>query len=671
MPAGRPKRSRRTKEVAPLSTKAKQLAIIAAFCAALKFEKTVDLDEWSDKNRYLPKETSSEYGPWRTQRFPFLRRIMKCLSPSSIAEEIVFVKGGQLGGTEISINWMLYSAHVDPGPMAYVQKTGDAVKDFAKQKFRPAIRDCQAVEGILGANKPLGYSKSLLNQGYPGGFIVFGPANSSDFLRSKSLGKAIMDEEDQYELNIDQQGSPKKMLEKRMANFPGAKLYRISTPVLKEMSTIEPGWYEGSQELFYVPCPNCNPKAEEHKFMFNIEWEHICWGDEMDPQSNEPVDIWCECPSCGHHIDEQEHKTWMLDNGDWYSTKNPDNPDEPLPRYKVGDVKRPSFRLPSFYSPLGFYSWADAVHDWFEYQRTKDPNLLQVFINQCCAQTFSLIGGDIDHSGLYKRREHYKNHAGPYDVPAGALCLTAGVDIQDDRIEVEVVGWGLMDESYSVEYKVLVGDTSQLGNQWGMLPNGQPSVWRLLHDYLQKRFTHELGVVMPIEMTMIDTGHRSDEVHKFCKPREHMRVYPLKGAAGWGNGLWKRATRRHEKYGTVDYRAFVDELKSKTYSLLKVTDPGPGYCHFPVNATYDEKHFRALTAEKLKTRLYRGQLQLFWENPAGKRNEQLDCRNYAYTAHSAYGVDLERRARMGLNAIFGERPKPQSRPRRRGSPGLT
>lgn len=671
MPGGRPKKIRRTILDPLVPVQEKQASIVKAFSSIIVPQETIDLDEWSDLFRVLPKETSSEDGRWRTSRFPFLRRIMKLLSPSSIAKEVVFMKGGQLGGTEVSICWILYSADRNPGPMAYVQRTGDAVKDFSKQKLRPSIKVCSAVDYSLGHKKPVGYSRALTNLGYPGGFLVLGAANSSDFLKSKSLSAAIMDEEDQYLLNLDNQGSPRKMLEKRMANFPESKLYRISTPVLKEMSTIEPGFQAGSEELFYVPCPNCNPTANHSKFMFAIEWECIKYSDELDPTTNEPVDVWCECPSCEHRIDEMKYKTWMLDNGEWYSTKNFDDPDEPLPRYKVGDVERPSFRLPSFYSPLGFYSWRDAVHDWFEYLRTKDPNLLQVFVNQCCAQTFSLVGGDIDYAGLFGRREHYSGSKNTFDVPKGGLCLTAGVDIQEDRIEVETVAWGLFDESWSIDYAVLVGDTALMGNKHGVLPNGQPSVWRLLNDYLGKKWRHETGVSMPVEATMIDTGYRPDEVHYFCKPREHMRIWPLKGAPGWGNGLWKRATRRHEKYKTIDYRGYTDEIKTKVYSLLAITEPGPGYCHFPVKPAYDQSHFKKLTAERRKTRMVRGQMQLYWENPSGARNEQLDCRNYAYVAFDSYNVDLDKRSAQGIRGIFGnEIARAPVRRRKRGSSGL-
>lgn len=676
MTRGRKKTLKTTKIAESLTRRQKAVIQIAPFLDALKFEKLMDLDDWSDKYRYLASETSHEYGRWHTSRFPFLRRIMKCLSPSSIASEIVVMKGSQLGFTELSICWMLYTVHCDPGPMAYLQHTDDNVKDFSNQKLMPNIKVCDAVSDLIGENSPIGYSNSVLKKGFPGGFLAMGSANNTGFLKSKSLKKASMDEEDEYEVVINNQGSPRKILDRRLTNFPGSKLYRLSTPVLDELSTIKPGFFEGSQEQYYVPCPNCNPKGKHDGFMFLIEWDTIRYSKEIDIKTGDPVHTWCECPACGGDIEEAQHKDWMLANGDWFSTKNHEEPESPLPRYKVGDVKRPSFRIPSFYSPYGFFSWADAVHDWHEYLRTRltQPaqavGLLQVIINQTRAETFTLTGGDIDYSGLYGRRENYAGNLGDFKVPHGALCLTAGADVQDDRIEVEIVAWGIGEESWSVDYAVFTGDTAKLGNAYGMLPDGRPTVWRLLDEYLLKKWKHETGAMMPVEMTMIDCGHLTDEVHKFCKPREHRNVYPLKGQSGWGNGLWRRATRRHEKYGTIDYRGFTDELKTKVYALLSITEVGPGYCHFPKTDVYSEKHFQGMTCEQRKVKYVSGQKKLYWHTPSGARNEPLDCRDYAYVGFSSYNVNMEYRARLGIDKIFSENFAAPQRKRRRGSPGL-
>jgi phage terminase large subunit GpA-like protein len=406
-------------------------------------------------------------------------------------------------------------------------------------------------------------------------------------------------------------------------------------------------------EQYYVPCPECEKR-------FVILWDNI----QFDKNNKTEDDVYLECPHCVAHIDEGRHKTWMLDNGKWMSVK--DSPDgEP---YEVGDVEYPSFQISSLYSPLGFFSWKDAVHDWKEYLQKKDIYLLQVFINQVLGETFSLEGQDISYSSLYDRREEYAA-----DVPAGALVLTCGVDIQDDRIEAEVVGWGLNNESWSIDYKVFPGKTGLMGDRRGMLANGQPSVWRLLDDFLQSRWTHESGAPLGIEITMVDCGYKGDEAHKFCRPREHERVYPVRGYSGWGKGLFKNNKNRHQKYGTKTTDAYVDELKNKLYAGLAVAEVGPAYCHFPRRPEYDEQHFKGLTCENKATKIVGGKQILYWDNPSGARNEPIDCRNYAQVAFLSYPVNLEHRADKGLHGLFTDNsaPRPKPKKRRRGSRGIS
>jgi phage terminase large subunit GpA-like protein len=481
---------------------------------------------------------------------------------------------------------------------------------------------------------------------YPGGFISLTGANTSSELRARSIGKAHPDEEDTYEMSVSKEGSPIELLRKRMVNFPNRKMFRTSTPVLKELSTIWPAFEAGSQERFYVPCPYCNPRGVDEEFMFWIQWDNIKWSKKLESISGLPTEIFLECPNCAGKIDEGEHKTWMLDTGDWFSEKFGD-------RKRIGDVLKPSFHISSLYSPLGFFSWRDAVGEWFEYDRTKDVNKLQVHINQTLAELFHLQGSEISFSYLESRRESYTGNLGDWDVPTGVYCLTAGVDIQDDRIEVEVVGWGGLDETWSIDYVVLPGDTALMGDRSGLLADGQPSVWKLLHDYLvTKRWKHECGVEMPVEVTMIDTGHMTDQVHTFCRFREGNRIFPIKGDDGQGKGHFDRSKKRHEKYGTVLYWAHTFHLKNTLYHRLKLTEPGPGYCHFPLKDKYGKKYFQGLTCERLVSKMVNGRQVLKWETPSGARNEPIDCRNYATVAREVYPIDIESRARNGLHTVF-------------------
>lgn len=629
-----------------------------------------------DKYFYLPRESSSEYGRWRTSRLPPIRKIAKALSIGSFAREIVIMKGNQIFITTLGIGWKLYGSDCDPGPFLYSQKTDDAVRDYVKQKLEPTIKACDRVAKILGKNKPAEYANSWDLKGFPGGFVTLGGATDS-FFRSSSIGRAFPDEEDTYDLSIGQQGSPILILKKRMVNFPESKLLRASTPVNKELSTIEPAWEEGSQERFYIPCPHCNSEADHGGNMFWIQWPQIRWSEDMDPITEQPKRVWLECPYCAEEIDEGRHKTWMLDNGDWFSEKrsraeHPDWPDDAeFEREKVGDVENPSFHLSALYSPVGFFSWSDAVKEWLHYQKTRRIEDLQVFINQTLAETFHLQGSEISYGYLESRRESYAGNIGRFSVPKMATCLTAGVDIQDDRIEAEVVGWGEFEESWSIDYVVLPGDTAIMGDAYGMLPDGRPGVWRLLDEYLYKKWKHETGVDLPIEMTMIDTGHMTENVHLFCRNREGRNIYPLKGEGGSGKGLYKRSTRRHEKYATVLYHAYVDDLKTKLYHYLQINNPGPGFCHFPKNDKYGDKYFKGLTCERRVPKVERGRKIIKWVTPSGARNEPIDVRNYATVAFLSYPVDMAARAAAVANGTFGKAPgRPAGRPRRSGSKGL-
>ena len=340
---GRPIKLVKTEGVEDLDLSTKRALLWQAIIETLQFDQQHDLDEWADRFRVLPRETSSEYGPWSTSRFPFLRRIMKLLSPGSKARHIVVMKGAQLGFTETAINWILYCACCNPGPMMYLQKTADAAQNFSNEKLKPSILACQAVYNILGPGKPTRYANKWDYKAYPGGFIRLGGANSTPLLRGSSIGGAICDEEDSYELDVGKEGSPVLLLGKRMVNFPDSKLFRLSTPVLLELSTIEPAWESGSQERYYLPCPYCNPRADDEEFMFWLQWEQIKWSKRVDPLTDLPTEIFLECPNCAEKIDESEHKTWMLEGGDWFSEKTGE-------RKRVGDIKKPSMHISSFYN---------------------------------------------------------------------------------------------------------------------------------------------------------------------------------------------------------------------------------------------------------------------------------------------------------------------------------
>lgn len=643
----------------------KMTSMLRSFFGSLVPPDYIDLTTWSDRYRFLPRETSAEFGRWRTSRFPFLRRIMDCLSPQSRCKSLVVIKGAQLGITETMINWIMYVADQNPGPIVYLQGTLDAVKDFNSQKLKPAIDATRKVIDSLGRDKGMEYTDSMLCKSFPGGVLTMGGANSDKFLRSKSVQYIIVDEEDTYKRSIGgvehSQGSPLAMLFKRAANFPLSKIFRASTPVLKETSTIEPAFLFGSQEYYYVPCPYCNSDADRYGNLFVIKHENIKYSSHLDAVTNLPVEVYCECPYCKNKIFEYS-KDWMFENGHWLSSKNTDsnisNSNSNTCNsgsgagsnqlYEVGDIENVSLHISSFYSPLGFFSWRDAVAEWLEYVRSKDPALLQVYINQTCGETYSAAGRDISPNWLSSRVEDYVNldTGEVVDVPIGVLALTAGVDVQKDRLECEIVGWGVYEESWSIDYSVFSGNTDFLGDENGLDPvTGNLTPWRQLSDHLYNRWGMANGCVLPVECTLIDAGWKPEVVHLFCKSHEARRVYPSKGLSGWSRskGFITRPKRRTERFNTLFFYVYPDLLKDRIYQNLSIEDPGPGFCHFPSKPVYDHRYFSGLTSENREVKMSAGRPKICWTLPKGVRNEPLDCRCLAYAALKVSAINLKSR----------------------------
>lgn len=577
--------------------KLRQLA--RAFGIGLKPPPNLNIAEWSDMYRQLPRKSSSEYGKWRTSRFPFHEEIMIELSPQSKAQEVSVMKGSQVGCTELSINRILYNMHYNPLPHLYIQKTVEAVTRFSKQRLGPSIDVMPVIKNKLGTARGKDASDTLLIKSYPGGIFIMGGANSAASLRSMPIGAVDLDEWDSFESDIDEEGDPAELALRRTANFPRRKNFFLSSPGLKETSKIEPKFLSGDQRWYNVPCPHC-------KAMAPVLWKNIKW------ENNDPTTAHLLCESCGTLI-EEKYKTWMFAkiNGARWIKNNP-----------YGD--HPSFHLSALYSPLGFYSWAEAVKLFLKATKTNDRELLKVFVNTVLGETFSEATQSLSANQFIARCEQYS----PQSIPEEALVILAGADVQANRIEVEVIAFGKGQENWSIDYKIIMGDTEQ------------DDVWMQLDGILNSVYRREDGRQMNIVMSMIDSGFRANKVYKFCKFREHRMVYPIKGVSGWGKGLVVRPKNKIDA-GVYLFQVYTDEMKTKLYSQLELNVAGPRYCHFPRNDVYNENYFKMLTAEHLETRIERGSRKLEWKLTKGRRNEALDCRVYAMTALQILNPDFD------------------------------
>lgn len=564
-----------------IQIKQKKSVLYGAFVKALAPKPPLTIDEWADETRILPEISSHEAGRWRTARFPFLRRIMQLLSPNNPTQIIVVMKGSQLGFTECCLNWMFYTIDYSPAPMLYVQKSLVDMEVFTKQRFDPSVEEMSTIKNRIGTLKKGRTSGDTAKvKVFPNGMIRFGGANSAASLRSMPIERLMLDEEDSYDQDIHEEGSPSQLAIRRTANFPRRKIYRLSTPTIKETSVIEPLFEAGTKERYYVPCPHCG-------HMDYIRWPNIKWTDDN------PKTACLVCEECGVLIEER-YKTQMLINGEWRA----ENPDAPYP----------SFHISALYSPYGFYRWSDAVDDYLKAIRKGDNTLLKTFVNTVLGETWSESGRLIKGKHLEKRKELYKA-----EVPHGALILTGAADIQKDRIEAEIIGWGKGMESWGIDYAVFRGDPNQL------------DVWRELDRYLMRTWKGENGYDYPLSIGVIDCGFNTKKVYEYCRLREYRRIYPVRGDEGWGKGFVDRPMRKN-KYGVWAFRAFADEIKSQVYSYLQIEEPGAGFCHWPIKDCYDKAYFSQLTSEYLDKKWTNGRYRLRWILPQGRRNEALDIR---------------------------------------------
>lgn len=571
-------------------------------CAlALSPPPSITVSEWADENRVLTTGESGIPGPWRTSRVPYAREIMDRLSPHDPCERVVWMKGAQIAATESGNNWIGYVVHHTPGPMLIVQPTVEAGKRFSKQRLSRLIENSPELKARVKDARSRDSGNTVLMKEFPGGVMIITGANSAVGLRSMPARFIFLDEVDAYPHDADGEGDPVELAIGRTTGpfIDTRKIFMVSTPKIKDHSRIEAAYLSTDQRRYYVPCPECGE-------MQTIEWKRIKW------QTGDRAGAYLECEFCGAVI-EHEQKEKMLAAGEWRATA------EGLPRTH-------GYHLSSLYSP--WLKWGDIAVEHGKVH--KDPVRLKTWVNTKLGETWDESDGDtIDGHELLVRCEDWGQAA-----PAAVMLITAGVDVQDDRIEVEVVGWGAAEESWSLKLVYLYGDPS--GSQ----------VWEDLDAVLLELVpVEDEPAGRPIDAACIDTGgHHTLAAYRFCKARGKRRVWAIKGKGGQGYNLWPRRPSRNNKGKVNLYTIGVDSAKEQIYARLRIDEPGPGYCHFPMERTSD--YFEQLTCEVRRTKYVKGRPVKYWWKKDGHRNEGLDLRVYALAGlHGLYsqGKSLKRR----------------------------
>lgn len=606
------------------------------------------VDEWADRYRRLSPESSAEAGPWRTSRTPYLAEPMRAFTDPRV-RRIVIVAGSQIGKTECELNCLGYLMDQDPGTVIFVHPTIKDAEKFSRLRIAPMIRDCRRLRSKTADAASGGeVSKSLLQKSFPGGMLILCGSNAASALASTPARYVIGDERDRWAASAGNEGDPWELATKRQTTFYNAKAVEVSTPTIKGSSAIEASYAKGTQERWCSRCPHC---GEHHDIVFDdLRFTPVCEKVNGRKVWSVDGDVEWACPSCGCLSSEQEVRRAPAK---WIAA----NP----AALEDGGVR--SFWLNAFVSP--WLSWRSIVTQFL--QAKDDPDRLQVVYNTLFGQLWENRGDLADDDELLGRREDYgtRPDGTPVELPDGVLCLTCGVDTQDNRLEYEVVGHGRWGETWGVEKGVIPGrpDTDE--------------VWERLDGVVGHVYRFRDGRGLRVSMTCVDSGgHFTQEVYERTRARQPYRVFAVKGKGGEGvpyTAVPTQVAIRDKSHRAWLYTIGVDAGKAQIMASLKVEEPGPRYCHFPrrPEAGYDETYFSGLLSERLVLSKSRTASKWQWEKlPGHERNEALDCRNYALAALSIVNPDfdaLERAVKAGPDGAPAAKGEKRKKSRRRRS----
>lgn len=575
--------------------------VSASFARGIRPEPEITVSQWADMHRIVPKP-SPEPGQWRTDRVPYAREIMDNLSPSSPVNITVLMKAAQGAGTEILLNAFGCWMHRYPDSAMLVQPTTKTAKRFVRTRLDRMIDACPSLREIVAKPRAHDSSNTTTQKDFGGDSLIITGANSGAELRSNPIRYLGLDEVDGYPTDLDGEGEATELALQRTAAFRNRKVFMLSTPTLEDTSAIYKWFQRGDQRHFYVPCPLCG--HEQPLIWFPKEGAGVPGG--LRWPKGEPEKARYQCVACGDMFEEWR-KIEMLARGEWVAA---------APSVGQGpDTIVRSYSINALYYPYGWpeSKWTNLAAKWDADH--SDPVKRKSFINLKLGQPYKdPAEAKADTDTLMARREAY----GP-EVPVAVGVITVGADVQANRIEAESVGWCKDEESYSLEYRVFLGDTEK------------PEVWAEFDEWLKTEYLSESGVTLSIRATCVDSRFRKEVVRKWCANRWSRKVWAIVGQDGQNRPVWSTKAKRQRGAIPPPFTVGVDAAKESIYSRLKLERPGPGFAHFP--AGRDRDYFEMLTAE-VRVPDYTGpQPDFVWKKKSpGARNEALDARCYAYAA---------------------------------------
>ena len=564
---------------------------------ALKPDPRQTVSEWADTNRILTTEASAEAGKYRTSRTPYAREIMDSCSPMSPVSQVKVMKGTQIAMSTVGDNIAMCYMDLYPCPILYIVPTETLAKGTSTRRFTPAIKAIPHLrKKVLGGKTKSDVGQTMVKP-VAGGGLTLGWSNSTSSFRSFSARVVILDDVDGF--GEFGEGNVMTLAKARADAFSNKMIFINSTPTTEGESNIEKEYEDSDQREYFMPCPEC----EE---LIKFEWENFVF-DSKDYELLSDVSF--SCKHCGSLIPEHK-KTWMMneDNGAKWIAQND------------GHIHR-GYLIPSFLSPVGWLSWNDIAREFLVATKTMqrgDSRLMQTWQNTRNARPFKPRLDGVDIVDADSRTEEYG-----CEVPNDVMVLTAGVDTQDDRVEIVILGHAKSGELYFIDYNVIAGDFQY------------QKVKRELDDYLlNTMWTREDGFKMKVVGSGIDTGgHRTKAVYEYTKTRLPNKIFGLKGASTLHAPVVNKQIHDFKPNDKNLVIVGTTTIKDDFYARLGITEKGTNYVHFPKKDIFDKRFFNMLTAEKRNDKGMYVKIRT--------RNEAIDVTVYGIAVLTILGIVVD------------------------------
>lgn len=549
--------------------------------AAFRPPPKLALSEWIESHVFLPSSLAAQ--PGRMRLWPPQREIADAIGDDDV-ETVTILKSARVGATQLMVGALGHFVHNDPAPVLAVVPVDADARHLVVSVVEPTFAESPVLRAALSADT--GGRDTMLNRFFSGGSLSVVSARAPRNLRARTARVLFADELDAWETSAE--GDPLSLAIRRTATFGNRKIVLASTPIDAETSRILASYEQSDQRVYELPCPGCGTFCA-------VEWADIRW------QADKPETAYWATPCCGTVVEDRE-KAALVADGRWRATAP----------HVAGHR---GYRLTALTSTLPNAAWPRLAAEFLQAKRS--PVTLKPWLNTVLGEAWRGEGDDLDAVDLTKLTRPF----GLADVPAEALVLTVGGDVQQDRVELTFSAW------------TRDGDMRVLGHEtvWGSPTDD--ATWREVDDQLRRQFRHPAGGILTVDAALIDSGNWADQVYAFCRSRAARRILPQKGVPGFGRPSLAFSTTRGVRLALVG----IDGVKLALHQRLASGET------IQFSDQLGGDYFDQLRAEKLVTKYSRGRPTRAWEVISGRRNEALDTLVYAFAARGLIGLDLSRR----------------------------